>query len=86
VAVWGGDLAACLLFTAGVASAQPYGQTPGNLLDQYRALRPAWFAAVTTAANRLSGPSHWSSSPGQLPSFCCRGQTCRDGRLASSNE
>jgi type IV secretion system protein TrbL len=53
--VWGGILAVCLLLTANVASAQPYGQAPGNLLDQYRALRPAWFAAVTTAANRLFG-------------------------------
>lgn len=46
-----------LLFvlTAVVAQAQPYGQTPGDLLDQYRALRPTWFAAVTTAANRLFG-------------------------------
>lgn len=55
VALWGGVLAACLLVNASIASAQPYGQVPGNLLDQYRALRPAWFAAVTTAANRLFG-------------------------------
>jgi type IV secretion system protein TrbL len=47
--------AVCFLVTAQIASAQPYGQTPGDLLDQYRVLRPAWFAAVTTAANRLFG-------------------------------
>lgn len=55
VVMWAGALAACLLMTVDVASAQPYGQVPGNLLDQYRVLRPAWFAAVTTAANRLFG-------------------------------
>jgi type IV secretion system protein TrbL len=44
-----------LALSAGAASAQPYGQAPGDLLEQYRALRPAWFAAVTTAANRLFG-------------------------------
>lgn len=40
---------------ANTAAAQTYGQSPANLLDQYRALRPSWFAAVTGAANRLFG-------------------------------
>jgi type IV secretion system protein TrbL len=55
IAIWFGLVAAGLALSAGIASAQPYGQAPGDLLDQYRALRPAWFAAVTTAANRLFG-------------------------------
>ena len=53
VLAWG--FVALFLLTAGLASAQPYGQSPGNLLDQYRVLRPTWFAAVTGAANRLFG-------------------------------
>jgi type IV secretion system protein TrbL len=55
IALWFGLAAACLALSAVIASAQQYGQAPGNLLDQYRALRPAWFAAVATAANRLFG-------------------------------
>jgi type IV secretion system protein TrbL len=55
IALCFGLLAAGLALSAGAASAQPYGQAPGDLLDQYRALRPAWFAAVTAAANRLFG-------------------------------
>ena len=32
-----------------------YGQTPGDLLDTFRTLRPNWFAAAAGAANRLFG-------------------------------
>ena len=32
-----------------------YGQTPGDLLDTFRTLRPNWFAAAAGAANRLVG-------------------------------
>ena len=31
------------------------GQTPGDLLDTFRALRPNWFTAASAAANRLFG-------------------------------
>jgi type IV secretion system protein TrbL len=41
--------------SAGTAYGQALGRTPGDLLDQYRALRPAWFAAVAGAAGRLFG-------------------------------
>ncbi|MCX6593170.1 MAG: P-type conjugative transfer protein TrbL [Acidobacteria bacterium] len=34
---------------------QTYAQSPGDLLDQYRTLRPTWFAAAAGAANRLFG-------------------------------
>ena len=37
-----------------IALAQ-YGQTPGDLLDTFRALRPNWFTAAAGAANRLFG-------------------------------
>ena len=37
-----------------VALAQ-YGQTPGDLLDTFRSLRPNWFTAAAGAANRLFG-------------------------------
>jgi type IV secretion system protein TrbL len=32
-----------------------YGQTPGDLLDTFRAVRPNWFTAAAGAANRLFG-------------------------------
>lgn len=51
IALWLG----LVVLSAGIASAQSYGQAPGDLLDQYRTLRPAWFSAVTTAASRLFG-------------------------------
>lgn len=44
----------CLFLSSTPAFAQ-YAQSPGDLLDQYRALRPAWFAAAAGAANRLFG-------------------------------
>jgi len=49
------------LWIAVVATALPqvalaqYGQTPGDLLDTFRALRPNWFTAAAGAANRLFG-------------------------------
>lgn len=38
-----------------MAWAQPYGQTAGDLISQFSALRPSWFAAAAGAANRLFG-------------------------------
>lgn len=51
VAIWA--LGALLILPA-TALAQ-YGQTPGDLLDTFRGLRPNWFAAASGAANRLFG-------------------------------
>ena len=51
----GALLGVYLLLGSIPAFAQAYAQSPGDLLDQYRALRPAWFAAAAGAANRLFG-------------------------------
>ena len=42
----------CLIPTVAMAQV---GQTPGDLLDTFRALRPNWFTAASAAANRLFG-------------------------------
>ena len=44
----------CAMVLPQVGRAQ-YGQTPGDLLDTFRALRPNWFTAAAGAANRLFG-------------------------------
>ena len=51
VVLWAGFL---LTVLPQLALAQ-YGQTPGDLLDTFRALRPNWFTAAAGAANRLFG-------------------------------
>jgi len=51
VAIWAFG---ALLILPATALAQ-YGQTPGDLLDTFRGLRPNWFAAASGAANRLFG-------------------------------
>ena len=46
--------AALFIVVPQLAFAQ-YGQTPGDLLDTFRSLRPNWFTAAVGAANRLFG-------------------------------
>ena len=55
VVFWAGFVVTSLLCLYPQVAFAQYGQTPGDLVDTFRALRPNWFTAASGAANRLFG-------------------------------
>src|SRR5260370_2862890 len=53
VLFWAGFVVSRLLCLYPEVAFARYGQTPGDLVDTFRALRPNWFTAASAAANRL---------------------------------
>src|SRR5712692_9594856 len=55
VALRAGLVVTCVLLLSSQYAVGQVGQTPGDLLDTFRTLRPNWFTAASAAANRLFG-------------------------------